>query len=75
LLAYKAAGRIDEAERAFQRMLDVSDGRGSYPMRYFYDTDDVRRVGGFPLPGLRVMNWPEPADVLPPGVAAQLLEQ
>lgn len=56
-------------------MRNVQDGRGSYPMRYFYDTNDIRRVGGFPLPGLRTLTWPDPEEVLPPGIAAQLLEQ
>ena len=73
LLAYKQAGRMEQAQRCLTRMLAVQDGVGSYPLRYFYDTGDVRRVSGFPLPGLRPLAWPEPEQVLPEGVAEALL--
>jgi hypothetical protein len=73
LLAYKQAGRLDEAQRAYSKMLAIQDGVGSYPLRYFYDTGDVRRVGGFPHPGLRALTWPQPKEMLPEGVAEALL--
>ena len=73
LLAYKQAGRLDEAQRAYSRMLSIQDGTGSYPLRFFYDTGDVRRVGGYPLPGLRPLTWPEPKEMLPDGVAEALV--
>jgi hypothetical protein len=46
---------------------------GVRPYRWFYDTGDFRRVGGLPWPGLRPLTWPDPASVLPPGVADDLL--
>eukprot|EP01052_Picozoa_sp_SAG31_P027845 SAG31_NODE_2640_length_5324_cov_5.437835_4_plen_122_part_00 len=65
---------MDEAERCYQRMRSLQDGANSYPMRYFYDTGDVRRVGGFPWPGLRPLDWPDPHDILPTGVGTALLD-
>ena len=73
LLAYKQAGRLDEAQRCFQRMLDFEEGKGSYPFRFFYDTSDVQRMGAYPWHGLRPLTWPKPSDVLPDGVTDALI--
>ena len=71
LMKWKRSGNRPEAERFFQRMLDFEDGR-TFPFRYFYDTLDVHRVDGCAWPGLPRLNWPNPEDVLPEGVAAAL---
>jgi hypothetical protein len=46
-------------------MRDFEEGRGSHPFRFFYDTADFRRVGGYPWPGLRPLTWPDPHEVRP----------
>lgn len=68
----KQSGNLQLAERFFQRMLSHEVAPGVRPYSWFYDTGDIRRVGGLPWPGLRPLTWPEPASVLPPGVAAEM---
>ena len=73
LLAYKQADQIEAAEKCFQRMLDFEEAPGIFPYRWFYDHLDVRHASPFPWPGLRKLVWPDPHEVLPPGVGAALL--
>ena len=73
LLAYKQADQIEAAAKCFQRMLDFEEAPGIFPYRWFYDHLDVRHASPFPWPGLRKLLWPDPHEVLPPGVGAALL--
>lgn len=73
LMAYKQAGRMPEARRCFSRLLRFEEGPRNFPFRYFYDSLDAQRMGGYPWPRLRVLTWPDPHDMLPVGVGADLV--
>ena len=70
--AYNQAGQRAEAERFFNRLLQYEDNTGGHPYADYYDSGDFRRATPFPWPGLRVLMWPDPHQVLPAGVGNAL---
>lgn len=73
LHGYLQAGRRWDAERMFERLWWLEEGTGSFPYRYFFAHHDFHRVSGYPWPGLRKLDWPDPHAMLPPGVGKELL--
>ena len=54
---------------AFQTIKPLSN----WVYRYFFAHHDFHRVSGYPWPGLRKLDWPDPHAMLPPGVGKELL--
>lgn len=73
--SWKRAGRRDEAERFWREVLAFEEPwlTGFWPWRHLFDTLTPERAGNSPWPGLRPLEWPEPKDVLPNGVAEDLV--
>lgn len=74
LHCWKLAGDLESARRFHLKVLGYEEGKGTgaQPFRYLFDALDVWRVSQDPRPGLRILTWPDPGDVLPDGLAAEL---
>lgn len=75
VLGYYIAGRAADGSEAFRRMLLFQDNQGRRPFADFYDHMDPRRMSKYPIPGLRVLTWPDPHEMLPDGVGEALVNE